>query len=142
MIFIMATARGTGYDKVTGLDLGADDYLAKPFGMMEIISHMKAVLRRTGPKEKTNMLRIGNLELNLETYIVLVNIERILFLAFVLGVFFPDAVRMPVELSLVVHILADQVYSLCFRVPLKQERTFAVFCANFHTFRPSFLPFS
>ncbi len=74
---IMATAKGTEYDKVTGLDLGADDYLAKPFGMMEMISRVKAVLRRTSPKEETKKLKIGNLELNLETYIVLVNNERV-----------------------------------------------------------------
>ena len=47
---IMATAKGTEFDKVTGLDTGADDYLVKPFGMMEMISHIKAVLRRTAPK--------------------------------------------------------------------------------------------
>ncbi len=43
---ILATARGTEYDKVFGLDLGADDYLAKPFGMMEMISRVKAVPHR------------------------------------------------------------------------------------------------
>ena len=74
---IMATAKGTEYDKVTGLDLGADDYLAKPFGMMEMISRVKAVLRRTGPREEAKTLTMGKLELNLETYIVLVNKERI-----------------------------------------------------------------
>lgn len=74
---IMATAKGTEYDKVTGLDLGADDYLAKPFGMMEMISRVKAVLRRASPIRETKMLQAGNLELNLETYIVLVNKERI-----------------------------------------------------------------
>ncbi len=57
--------------------MGADDYLAKPFGMMEMISRVKAVLRRTSPKEETKKLKIGNLELNLETYIVLVNNERV-----------------------------------------------------------------
>ncbi len=48
---IMATAKGSEYDKVTGLDGGADDYLTKPFGMMEMVSHIKAVLRRTTPKQ-------------------------------------------------------------------------------------------
>ena len=42
----MATAKGAEYDKVIGLDSGADDYLAKPFGMMELISRVRAVLRR------------------------------------------------------------------------------------------------
>lgn len=45
---IMASAKGTEFDKVTGLDLGADDYLAKPFGMMEMVSRVRAVLRRSG----------------------------------------------------------------------------------------------
>lgn len=48
---IMVTAKGTEYDKVKGLDLGADDYVAKPFGMMELISRIKAVLRRVGRQE-------------------------------------------------------------------------------------------
>lgn len=74
---IMATAKGTEYDKVIGLDLGADDYLTKPFGMLEMVSRIKAVLRRTNPKKQDKLLRIGNLELNLETYIVLVNDERV-----------------------------------------------------------------
>jgi len=60
---IMATAKGTEYDKVTGLDLGADDYLAKPFGMMEMVSRIKAVLRRTAPTTE-NTLQIGGLCLN------------------------------------------------------------------------------
>ena len=46
---IIASARGTEYDKVVGLDLGADDYLAKPFGMMEMVSRIRAVLRRAAP---------------------------------------------------------------------------------------------
>lgn len=74
---IMATAKGTEYDKVIGLDSGADDYLTKPFGMMEMISHIKAVLRRTSPKETTKCLHIGDLELNLETYLVLAEGKRI-----------------------------------------------------------------
>lgn len=45
---IMTTAKGSEFDKVIALDLGADDYLAKPFGMMEMVSRIKAVLRRTG----------------------------------------------------------------------------------------------
>lgn len=49
---MIATAKGTEFDKVTGLDLGADDYLVKPFGMMEMISHIKAVLRRCRPAPK------------------------------------------------------------------------------------------
>ena len=44
----MATAKGTEYDRVIGLDLGADDYMSKPFGMMEMVSRVRAVLRRAG----------------------------------------------------------------------------------------------
>ncbi len=68
---IMATAKGTEYDKVIGLDMGADDYLAKPFGMMEMISRIRAVLRRIRPKAAERLLHIGSLELNPETYAVL-----------------------------------------------------------------------
>lgn len=74
---IMATARGSEYDKVIGLDLGADDYLVKPFGMMEMISRIKAVLRRTGGKTSARLLRIGGLELNPDTYIVHADGERV-----------------------------------------------------------------
>ena len=61
---IMSTAKGTEYDKVIGLDLGADDYLAKPFGMMEMISRVKAVLRRAAPKKDDSVLKKGDLELD------------------------------------------------------------------------------
>ena len=58
---IMATAKGTEYDKVIGLELGADDYLAKPFGMMEMVSRVKAVLRRTQPESDQKVLEVGGL---------------------------------------------------------------------------------
>ena len=70
---IMATARGTEYDKVVGLDLGADDYLAKPFGMMEMVSRVRAVLRRTAPREQEDVLRMGELELNRREHTVTVS---------------------------------------------------------------------
>ena len=63
---IMATAKGTEFDKVQCLDLGADDYLTKPFGMMEMVSRIRAVLRRAGRKQPAKILRAGNLEMNLE----------------------------------------------------------------------------
>ena len=74
---IMATAKGSEYDKVTGLDLGADDYLAKPFGMMEMVSRVKAVLRRTAPKAEQQLLRAGDLCLNLGEHTVTVAGERV-----------------------------------------------------------------
>ena len=74
---IMATAKGTEFDKVTGLDTGADDYLVKPFGMMEMISHIKAVLRRTAPKTSKNVLSIGGLSINLDEHNVFSKGEKI-----------------------------------------------------------------
>lgn len=61
---ILATARGTEYDKVTGLDLGADGYLTKPFGMMEMVSHVKAVLRRCEPGPERTLLSLNGLTLD------------------------------------------------------------------------------
>ena len=74
---VMATARGSEYDKVIGLDLGADDYLAKPFGMMEMVSRVKAVLRRTAPPEKEQILRLHGLEMNPAAHTVIRNGERL-----------------------------------------------------------------
>ena len=55
---IMLTAKGTEFDKVTGLDLGADDYVIKPFGMMELVSRIRAVLRRSEKKpEKAEIIK-------------------------------------------------------------------------------------
>ena len=61
---IIATARGTEYDKVLGLDSGADDYLSKPFGMMEMISRVKAVLRRCEPRKEKKVYYLGPLTLD------------------------------------------------------------------------------
>lgn len=61
---IMVTAKGSEYDKVVGLDSGADDYVAKPFGMMELVSRVKAVLRRTKGKRPEDVLRIGAIQLD------------------------------------------------------------------------------
>ena len=74
---IMATAKGSEYDKVQSLDLGADDYLVKPFGMMEMVSRVKAVLRRCKPKSSSNMLKLDELVLDLEQHTVSVAGERI-----------------------------------------------------------------
>lgn len=56
---MMLTAKGTEYDKVIGLDSGADDYLPKPFGMMELVSRVKALLRRSAPAKKVVTYQIG-----------------------------------------------------------------------------------
>lgn len=75
---IMATAKGNEYDKVIGLDLGADDYLAKPFGMMEMASRVRAVLRRSGrAAEKPQLIRVGSLEMDLNEHIVMADGIRV-----------------------------------------------------------------
>ena len=61
---IMATAKGTEMDKIQGLDTGADDYLVKPFGVMEMVSRIKAVLRRCEPEETAQELTVGDITLN------------------------------------------------------------------------------
>lgn len=75
---IMATAKGTEYDKVTGLDLGADDYLAKPFGMMEMVSRVKAVLRRYTPERTEKQMLVGGLAVDLDGRTVTADGKRIL----------------------------------------------------------------
>ncbi len=74
---IMATAKTTEYDKVLGLDSGADDYLSKPFGMMEMVSRIKAVLRRTAPENEEKTLSIGELVLNLSEHTVTSSGEKV-----------------------------------------------------------------
>lgn len=69
---VMATAKGSEYDKVIGLDGGADDYLAKPFGMMEMVSRIKAVLRRTTPKQ-AKVISYGGITLDESKHTVTVN---------------------------------------------------------------------
>lgn len=69
---IMVTAKGSEYDKVIGLDGGADDYVTKPFGMMELIARIKAVLRRSGDSQKPGVITHGPISLNLEKHIVTV----------------------------------------------------------------------
>ena len=74
---IMATAKGTEMDKIQGLDTGADDYLVKPFGVMEMVSRIKAVLRRCEPVEKEEILSIGEITLSDKEHLVTVNGEKV-----------------------------------------------------------------
>lgn len=66
---VMATAKGAEYDKILGLDLGADDYLTKPFGVMELVSRVKAVLRRCRPVQQ-QVLRCGGLVVDTQEHTV------------------------------------------------------------------------
>ncbi len=74
---IMATAKGSEYDKIQSLDLGADDYLVKPFGMMEMVSRVKAVLRRSAPKQDREVLAANDLVLNAAEHTVTAGGKRI-----------------------------------------------------------------
>lgn len=74
---IMASAKGTEYDKVMGLDLGADDYLAKPFGMMEMVSRIRAVLRRSSDSAAQKPLRFGKLQMDLLSHTVQADGSRV-----------------------------------------------------------------
>lgn len=73
---IMATAKGSEFDKVIGLDTGADDYLVKPFGMMEMVARIKAVMRRTAPKAD-QVLTCGDIVLDEVRHIVTVDGKQV-----------------------------------------------------------------
>ena len=75
---IMATAKGTEYDKVRSLDLGADDYLVKPFGIMEMVSRVKAVLRRCRPAQESKAFVLDGLVLNPEEHTVTADGRRVI----------------------------------------------------------------
>ena len=74
---IMATAKGQEYDRIRGLDLGADDYIVKPFSMMEMVSRVKAVLRRSQPQQVSKLLKMGGLIVNLDEHTVIVDGGRV-----------------------------------------------------------------
>ncbi len=74
---IMATAKGMEYDKVQSLDLGADDHLVKPFGMMEMVSRVRAVLRRARPVPTGKSLTVGGLTVDTQAHTVTADGERI-----------------------------------------------------------------
>ena len=74
---IMATAKGQEYDRINGLELGADDYIVKPFSMMEMVSRVKAVLRRSQPQQVSKLLKTGGLVVNLDEYTVTVDGNRV-----------------------------------------------------------------
>lgn len=73
---IMVTAKGAEFDKVRGLDLGADDYITKPFGMMEFVSRIKAVLRRGGPKPQDELVH-GPIQIRVGRHEVLENGRKV-----------------------------------------------------------------
>lgn len=72
---MMVTAKTSEMDKVKGLDLGADDYITKPFGIMELVSRVKALLRRAGTTEVNSDLKFNSVIMNVEKHMVTVNEE-------------------------------------------------------------------
>lgn len=74
---VMVTAKGTEFDRVKGLDLGADDYIVKPFGMSELIARVRARLRRIAPKANEDILTIGAITLDKRGHTVRINGENI-----------------------------------------------------------------
>ena len=74
---IMATAKGQEYDRIHGLDLGADDYMVKPFSIMELVSRVKAVLRRSQPRQVSKLLKTGGLVVNLDEHTVMVDGSKV-----------------------------------------------------------------
>lgn len=73
---IMVTAKGSEYDKVIGLDSGADDYIAKPFGMMELVARIKAVLRRSGQEKEAEELSFASIRMDGDAHQVFVDGEK------------------------------------------------------------------
>lgn len=75
---IMVTAKNTEYDKIIGLDCGADDYISKPFGIMEMISRIKAVLRRSSASEHCEEYTLGPIKIDLRSHTVRANGKQII----------------------------------------------------------------
>ena len=80
---ILVTARGEGFEKIMGLDIGADDYIVKPFSPSEVMARLRAVLRRMVAPESSanvtneNFIKIDNLEINLDEYSLSIGGEKI-----------------------------------------------------------------
>ena len=74
---IMLTAKNTEYDRVVGLDSGADDFISKPFGMMELVARVRAVLRRTEQKPETEDYQVGDLFVSPQRHVVRVAGEEV-----------------------------------------------------------------
>lgn len=74
---VMLTAKGTEADVVVGLEMGADDYIVKPFSPRELAARVKSILRRAGKEDKEKLTRLGALSINVEKYEVTVDGERL-----------------------------------------------------------------
>lgn len=74
---VMLTAKGSEFDKVTGLDMGADDYVSKPFGMMELVSRVRAVLRRFEKTQEKKTYALGSLYVDPQKHVITVSGEEV-----------------------------------------------------------------
>ncbi len=74
---IMITARGEDYDKIMGLDIGADDYIVKPFSPAEVMARIRSILRRTSPNLKKNVIEFSGLKIELDSMLVSVEGKNI-----------------------------------------------------------------
>jgi len=75
---IMVTARGENYDRILGLDTGADDYIVKPFSAAEVMARVRAILRRLAPQQENNkVVRKHNLEIDIENYLVTIGGQEV-----------------------------------------------------------------
>src|SRR5665647_990194 len=112
---IILTAKGEEIDRVLGLELGADDYIVKPFSPREVIARIKAVLRRISePQESGSLLRFEGLEINLDNYQVKVNSE------------FVSCTPKEVE---ILHLLASHLSLIHISEPTRRTPiSYAVFC--------------
>ena len=106
---IMATAKGTEYDKIQSLDLGADDYLVKPFGIMEMVSRVKAVLRRCKPAQENKALKMEGLVLNPSEHTVTVDGDRVILTYYICNSFLKQ-IYMPQEWKTPLHLRCSGVF--------------------------------
>ena len=91
---IMLSAKSSEFDKVRGLDLGADDYVAKPFGVTELVARVNAVLRRSGAQAKNDgPLVYKNITLDSKRHFIAVDGRKILLTVSILRFFRPEAAR-------------------------------------------------
>ncbi|OQA57796.1 MAG: Alkaline phosphatase synthesis transcriptional regulatory protein PhoP [Candidatus Omnitrophica bacterium ADurb.Bin277] len=74
---VMLTAKGTEADKVLGLELGADDYITKPFSPRELVARVKSILRRSREKPEAELMRAGSLELDISKHELLLNNKKV-----------------------------------------------------------------
>ncbi|PKR79261.1 DNA-binding response regulator [Halalkalibacillus sediminis] len=107
---IMLTAKGQEEDKIAGLDVGADDYMTKPFSPKELIARINAVLRRTGStKENANVIKAGDVTINIETYEVYKGDEKVEFTKkeFDLLLFLAERLNKPVKREILLEDVWD-----------------------------------